>query len=226
RVHVHEAGSFAPLLQVEQGQVFTVVNDHLGMPKELVDGRGRVAWAARHSAWGRILEEQRDPGVLAVGSPFRLLGQYADDETGLCWVRFRYFDAEAGRWCSPDPLGPIGGPNQSAFHGSPTNRVDAVGLSTTCPPPPRDARTTHLIHDLRGANTPWSRWVADQIESGAIQVRYPLHDPYGQGAGARWHHNQMTMDIYNSHSVSRQNMMGLAVHEGLHAAQGNRPGFT
>src|SRR5690606_6858551 len=51
RVHVHEAGSFAPLLQVEQGQVFTVVNDHLGMPKELVDARGRVAWAAAHSAW-------------------------------------------------------------------------------------------------------------------------------------------------------------------------------
>ncbi len=41
---------------------------------------------------------QRDDGAAEVESPFRLLGQYADDETGLCYTRFRYFDAEAGRW--------------------------------------------------------------------------------------------------------------------------------
>ena len=75
RVHVHEAGSFAPLLQVEAGEVLTVVNDHLGMPKELVDARGRVAWAAAHSAWGRVTEVQRDAGAAEVSSPFRLLGQ-------------------------------------------------------------------------------------------------------------------------------------------------------
>ena len=104
-----ETVSFAPLLQVEGGEVLTVVNDHLGMPKELVDTAGRVAWAAAHSAWGRVTEVQRDEGAAEVSSPFRLLGQYADEETGLCYVRFRYFDAEAGRWCSPDPLRLLGG---------------------------------------------------------------------------------------------------------------------
>jgi RHS repeat-associated protein len=131
RVHVHEARSFAPLLQVERGEVFTVVNDHLGMPKELVDRKGRVAWAAAHSAWGRVVEVQRDAGAAEVGSPFRLLGQYADEETGLCYVRFRYFDAEAGRWCSPDPLGMQGGRNVGALNGSPSSAIDPVGLA--CP---------------------------------------------------------------------------------------------
>ncbi|HHH30111.1 MAG TPA: RHS repeat-associated core domain-containing protein, partial [Polyangiaceae bacterium] len=65
-----------------------------------------------------------------VSSPFRLLGQYADDETGLCYTRFRYFDAEAGRWCSPDPLGIVGGPNLLSFSGAPQRAIDPYGL---CP---------------------------------------------------------------------------------------------
>src|SRR5262249_33296586 len=67
-------------------------------------------------------------------SPFRLLGQYADEETGLCYTRFRYFDPEVGRWCSPDPLGIAGGNNLLAFDGSPTAVVDPLGLATTGTP--------------------------------------------------------------------------------------------
>jgi RHS repeat-associated protein len=99
------------------------------MPKELVDQDGRVAWAAAHSAWGRVVETWRDPlAKRAVETPFRLLGQYLDDETGLCCTRFRYFDPEVGRWLSPDPLGFAGGRNLFAFDGSPTVRVDPLGL--------------------------------------------------------------------------------------------------
>jgi len=130
RVHVHEPGSFVPLLQAEGGAVYSVVTDHLGMPKELLDASGKVAWAAAHSAWGRVLEVQRDDGAAEVESPFRLLGQYHDEETGLSYTRFRYFDAEAGRWCSPDPLGIAGGINLAGFDGAPSIIVDPLGL---CP---------------------------------------------------------------------------------------------
>ncbi|HHH26832.1 MAG TPA: RHS repeat protein, partial [Polyangiaceae bacterium] len=43
----------------------------------------------------------------------------------------RYFDAEAGRWCSPDPLLLAGGINLLAFGRSPTGAVDPLGL--LCP---------------------------------------------------------------------------------------------
>lgn len=131
RVFVHEPGTFIPLLQAERGEVFAVVNDHLGMPKELVDREGRIAWSAAHSAWGRVVEEHRDAARRgqSVASPFRLLGQYVDDETGLCYTRFRYFDAETGRWCSPDPLGIVGGNNLSSFDGAPNSVVDPLGLA-------------------------------------------------------------------------------------------------
>lgn len=131
RVFVHEPGTFVPMLQVEQGEIFVVVNDHLGMPKELIDRHGKVAWSAAHTAWGRVLETSGDPSRKGrpIESPFRLLGQYADDETGLCYTRFRYFDAETGRWCSPDPLGIDGGNNLSSFEGAPVCVVDPLGLA-------------------------------------------------------------------------------------------------
>ena len=129
RFFVHEPGTFLPMLQQEHGEVFTYVNDHLGMPKELVDEDGRVAWSAAHSAWGRVVETWRDPQAKrAVETPFRLLGQYLDEDTGLCYTRFRYFDPEMGRWLSPDPLGIAGGRNLFAFDGAPTVEVDPWGL--------------------------------------------------------------------------------------------------
>jgi RHS repeat-associated protein len=146
RFFVHEPGTFDPLLQQEQGAVFTYVNDHLGTPKELVDQDGRVAWAAAHSAWGRVLEVQRDPKAKqVVESPFRLSGQYHDEETGLCYTRYRYFDPALARWLSPDPLGLGGGPNAFAFDASPVDAVDPLGLC------PRKVRVIVLAerHDPR-----------------------------------------------------------------------------
>ncbi|MFO0547056.1 MAG: DUF6531 domain-containing protein [Polyangiaceae bacterium] len=133
RLHVHEPGSFAPLLQMEDGQVFGVVNDHLGTPKELVDERGRVAWRASHSAWGDVVDSTKDAGAPTVASPFRLLGQYHDEETGLAYTRFRYFEAATGRWLSPDPLGLLGGANLLGFDGAPSRVTDPLGLAvSTC----------------------------------------------------------------------------------------------
>ncbi|MFO0590462.1 MAG: DUF6531 domain-containing protein [Polyangiaceae bacterium] len=137
RFHVHEPATFTPVLQEEAGAVFAVVNDHLGMPKELIDPSGRVAWAAVHTAWGRVVETWRDPAAVArwgeLESPFRLLGQYEDLETGLRYTRFRYFDAEFGRWVSPDPLGYFGGANSLAFEAAPTWLVDPLGLACEVP---------------------------------------------------------------------------------------------
>ncbi|WP_437553198.1 DUF6531 domain-containing protein [Sorangium sp. So ce367] len=129
RIHVHDPGTFTPLLQVEQGMVFGVVVDQVGTPKELVDERGRVAWRAHHGAWGDVVSVERDPHTLPVESPFRLLGQVADDETGLCSTRFRYFEPACGRWLSPDPINIHGGLNLMAFGGAPTETVDPLGLA-------------------------------------------------------------------------------------------------
>jgi RHS repeat-associated protein len=138
RIYVTEPGTFEPLLQQEHdGAVLAYVTDHLGTPKELIDGAGRVAWSAAHAAFGDVTAERRDADTRAVSTPLRLLGQYHDDETGLAATLFRYFDPAAARWLSPDPIGLAGGSpllgdaaimNLFAFNGSPVNLSDPLGL--------------------------------------------------------------------------------------------------
>jgi RHS repeat-associated protein len=148
RCFVVEPGTQIQVLQEERGEVLACVNDHLGAPRELIDPGGKVAWAAAASAWGKIVETHADPASEAhrgrkVSSPFRLLGQYEDEETGLRATRFRYFDPEVGRWCSADPLGIDGGLDLYGFEGSPTHETDPLGLTTGTPHPP-GVNTDHV----------------------------------------------------------------------------------
>jgi RHS repeat-associated protein len=136
RVFVHAPGTFTPLLQQERDEIFTYVVDHVGTAKELLSSDGIVAWSAAHSAWGRIVDERvnESKGPRATGvvtTPFRLLGQIADDELDLCFTFHRVFDPEVGRWISPDPLGVDGGRNLYGFGGAPTTSADPWGLSPT-----------------------------------------------------------------------------------------------
>jgi RHS repeat-associated protein len=131
RVFVHEPATSMPILHTERGERFLYVCDPLGVPRELIDQEGRVAWAAVHTPWGRATEVRSSrPADEAVSTPFRLLGQYEDEQTGLAYVRHRYFDADTARWLSRDPLGMIGGNNGFAFDGSPVREVDPLGLMT------------------------------------------------------------------------------------------------
>ena len=174
RVHVHEPGSLVPALQAEQGEVFVVVNDHLGMPKELLGQDGKIAWSAAHAAWGRVVESE-GRSERPVESPFRLVGQYADAETGLCYARFRYFDAQHGRWLSPDPLGIVGGKNLFAFDGAPTTDADSLGLAckkTTL----LDAEGNVLATGGSGSGRTHAPAVQEAL-NGIEQDRRRLHSP-------------------------------------------------
>lgn len=134
RTFVHGPGTLVPLLQKERGVVLLVLTDHLGTVSELLDPAGRVVWSAAYSAWGSVVEKDSRPWSQGarprqVESPFRRLGHYADEETGLSGTRYRWFDAEVGRWLTPDPLGIEGGWELFGFDGCPTGDVDPLGLS-------------------------------------------------------------------------------------------------
>jgi RHS repeat-associated protein len=49
-------------------------------------------------------------GVLSgMGKTFRFQGQYLDRETGLHYNTFRFYDPDAGRFTTPDPIGLLAG---------------------------------------------------------------------------------------------------------------------
>ncbi|MDI1477254.1 RHS repeat-associated core domain-containing protein [Polyangium sp. y55x31] len=134
RAFVGQPFSPVPVLHEEDGKPFFYVTDHLGTAKDLVDARGEIAWTAEHSVFGRVLQEKGNGagGRPTARTPLRLLGQYADDETGLVATRHRIFDPRVGRWLSPDPLGLHGSPDLFGFGGNPTTTIDPLGLAP-CP---------------------------------------------------------------------------------------------
>jgi RHS repeat-associated protein len=103
--------------------------DHLGTPQELTDHEGKVAWSAQYKAWGQakeaISEAARKAGMR---NPIRFQGQYLDEETGLHYNRYRYYDPDSTRYITADPIGLLGGMNAYQYAPNPTGWIDPLGL--------------------------------------------------------------------------------------------------
>ena len=63
--------------------------------------------------------------------PHRFQGQIYDHETGLHYNRFRYYDPDAGRFVSHDPIGLLGGDNHFQYAPNPVLWIDLLGLKGT-----------------------------------------------------------------------------------------------
>ncbi len=121
---VFEPGTFAPLAKVEDGRRYGVLCDHLGAPTEMRDEAGALAWRAQLDLYGVANDD-----VMRGGCPWRWPGQYEDEETGLYYNRFRYYDPEGGRYVSEDPIGLGGGLAQYGYVHNPLAWLDPLGLT-------------------------------------------------------------------------------------------------
>ena len=65
-----------------------------------------------------------------VEQPLRFQGQYFDQETGLHYNRFRYYDPIIGRFVHQDPIGLYGEENLYGYGPNPLDWIDPEGLST------------------------------------------------------------------------------------------------
>jgi RHS repeat-associated protein len=128
RVFVTEPRSFFAVLERKGDQTLYYVTGPLGVPTELVDARGRVVERFAFGPFGETLPTATPSE--APSTPFRLLGQVFHPELGLASTRYRWFDARTVRWLTADPAGLRGGSDLYGFDGSPTERVDALGLYT------------------------------------------------------------------------------------------------
>jgi RHS repeat-associated protein len=109
--------------------------DHLGTPQELTDHEGSVAWSAQYKAWGEAREVISEAGRRAgFRNPIRFQGQYWDEETGLHYNRYRYFDPHSGRFTSSDPIALAGGMNLHIYAPNSVEWIDPLGLQPRVPP--------------------------------------------------------------------------------------------
>ena len=129
--YLYEPNSFVPMLQVVKTRgnptnpatpaVHWYQCDHLGTPMELTDAEGHLAWAAQYKAFGeaqievlkQTQHDQKNPLGLErkhqIQNNIRFQGQYWDEESGLHYNRYRYYDPSIGRYISKDPIGLDGG---------------------------------------------------------------------------------------------------------------------
>ncbi|WP_290371247.1 bacteriophage T4 gp5 trimerisation domain-containing protein [Paraburkholderia unamae] len=114
-----------PLARLDGAQAYHYVTDHLGTPQEIYDDRRQVVWAADLSAYGKTRSYLKHE----VNNPIRFPGQYFDVESGLHYNRFRYYDPQAGRYITKDPISLMGGTNEYSYvAGNPVQRSDYLGL--------------------------------------------------------------------------------------------------
>ena len=66
---------------------------------------------------------------LKVNISFHFQGQYYDEERGLHYNRFRYYDPEIGRFVSQDPIGLMGGIHLFEYDHNTTRWIDPLGLN-------------------------------------------------------------------------------------------------
>jgi RHS repeat-associated protein len=127
RTYWFEDEGFAPLAHREEGRWLHYVTDPVGTPERLVGDDGKIAGELRRHAWGET--EASRPGEAT--TRIRFPGQAEDEETGLWYSRFRYYDPALGRFISADPLGLAGGLNAFAYAPNPLTWEDPLGLAGT-----------------------------------------------------------------------------------------------
>ncbi|MGK4005432.1 RHS repeat-associated core domain-containing protein [Sorangium sp. So ce1036] len=93
------------------------------LPALLIAGDGAILSRVRSSAWGVVSFEG------AATTPLRFLGQYFDEDTGLSYNRYRYYDPALGLFINADPSGLSGGTSAFEYARSqPYRYVDPLGL--------------------------------------------------------------------------------------------------
>jgi len=97
---VFEPESFTPVARLQGENRYGIESNYLGTPESMFDEDGQKIWSAELSIYGELRNLQGEP----TACPFRWPGQYEDEETGLYYNRFRYYDPESGEYVSQDPI--------------------------------------------------------------------------------------------------------------------------
>ncbi|WP_275385406.1 RHS repeat-associated core domain-containing protein [Xenorhabdus bovienii] len=133
---LYAPGAFTPSARYEKSKLHYIVSDHQGTPREILSEAGKLVWANRLTTWGKT---ERMPLLAAndedyhVSCNLRFAGQYEDEENGLYYNRFRYYDRDTGQYLTPDPIGLLGGVNPYGYVHNPTGWVDPFGLMDCLP---------------------------------------------------------------------------------------------
>ena len=165
-----------PISMWRDGATYFYLLDHLGSVLGLVHESGVVAATYRYDPWGNVISST---GTLT--NPLRFTAREWDAESGLYFYRTRYYDPQAGRFISRDPIGLWGGINTYSYvANSPVLLNDPFGLQVElC------RRVADLpLNDWIGAEHHWIRTPEQEAGMGPAQGGVPGVGEGGYSSGA------------------------------------------
>jgi RHS repeat-associated protein len=177
---VFEPESFAPLAKLTTTERFGIVTDHLGTPTAMLDEQGKHVWGADIGVYGDL----RNVVGEKAACPFRWPGQYEDEETGLYYNRFRYYDPEAGGYVSQDPIRLMGGLGLHRYVADSLSNTDPFGLSCNAQDELKD------LGELKGKSKTEIQQILAQRGYSAVPAHsggevWTMHLPDGTTAAVR-----------------------------------------
>jgi RHS repeat-associated protein len=95
--------------------------DQLGSVRMITSATGASVGTANFTAYGTGT-------TTGTTSPFGYAGQYTDTESGLQWMRARYYDPTTAQFLTVDPLAAATGTRYSYASGNPITMADPTGL--------------------------------------------------------------------------------------------------
>jgi RHS repeat-associated protein len=141
---MQSAGGVGGLLMVLDQTAATVTSGNTGESHfPLMDRMGNITGYRRantaaanvlsavyeYDAFGREVKNTGPLGSVTPDlMPFRFSSKYTDNESGLCYYGYRFYDPVAGRWLNRDPIEEEGGVNLFGFvNNSSPNQYDVLG---------------------------------------------------------------------------------------------------
>jgi RHS repeat-associated protein len=115
-----------PLEQLSSAGALYYYQDQLGSTRALATPTGVVTATYTYDALGNLTGQT--PVVNPPANPFGFAGQYADAESGLIYMRARYYDPATGQFLTRDPAFAQSGSFYGYAGNDPVNSIDPSGL--------------------------------------------------------------------------------------------------
>ena len=134
---IYDSDSYVPTAKIVGDKHYSIVSDYIGRPVQAYDDKGNIVWQADYDIYGNLRNLHGSRQFI----PFRQLGQYEDEETGLYYNRFRYYEPNTGLFISQDPIGLASGEyNFYSYVHDTNNWIDPLGLEAIANKVAGDAR--------------------------------------------------------------------------------------
>ena len=115
-------GPAGPIEEVlPDGRTFYYLFDQIGSTRALVDQAGKVAVRYAYDAYGLTLASS------GLSNPLQYAGEYTDAESGLQYLRSRYYDPATSAFLTADPMRAATGQPYAYAADSPTRLSDPSG---------------------------------------------------------------------------------------------------